>query len=65
MKNYIKEFRKQMHMTQANIADLCGVARQTINCVENDKYDPTLELAFKISRLLKKNLEEVFIYDSL
>lgn len=52
-------------MTQEKLAELCGVSRQTINCVENDKYDPTLELAFKIARTLDKNIEEVFIYEKI
>lgn len=65
LKNVIKKIRKQSNITQAKLAHLCGVSRQTINCVENDKYDPTLELAFKISRALDKNLEEVFIYDEI
>ncbi|MFD1449255.1 helix-turn-helix transcriptional regulator [Oceanobacillus sojae] len=65
MKNFIKKIRKQSNITQAKLALLCGVSRQTINCVENDKYDPALLLAFKISRALDKNLEEVFIYDEI
>ncbi|WP_080872170.1 helix-turn-helix transcriptional regulator [Oceanobacillus timonensis] len=65
MKNVIKKIRKQSNITQEKLSKLCGVARQTINCVENDKYDPTLELAFKISRALDKNVEEVFIYDDI
>ncbi|WP_339234825.1 helix-turn-helix transcriptional regulator [Oceanobacillus sp. FSL W7-1281] len=65
MKNKIKKLRKQSNMTQEKLSKLCGVSRQTINCVENDKYDPTLELAFKISRVLDKNVEEVFMYDKI
>lgn len=65
VKNVIKKIRKQSNMTQEKLSKLCGVARQTINSVENDKYDPTLELAFKISRALDKNVEEVFIYDEI
>jgi len=65
VKNKIKKLRKQSNMTQEKLSKLCGVSRQTINCVENDKYDPTLELAFKISRALDKNVEEVFIYDKI
>lgn len=65
MKNIIKKLRKQSNMTQEKLSKLCGVSRQTINCVENDKYDPTLALAFKISRVLDKNVEEVFIYDKI
>ncbi|MBN6884959.1 putative transcriptional regulator [Cytobacillus horneckiae] len=63
MQNHIKKWRTQLNLTQGKLAELCGVARQTINCIENDKYDPTLDLAFKISRALNKNVEEVFIYE--
>ncbi|GAB2534467.1 helix-turn-helix transcriptional regulator [Gracilibacillus alcaliphilus] len=63
MKNIIKQLRKKSNMTQAKLAELCKASRQTINCIENDKYDPTLELAFKIARALEKNIEEVFIYE--
>ncbi|MDQ0271804.1 helix-turn-helix transcriptional regulator [Cytobacillus purgationiresistens] len=63
MQNHIKQIRKQLNLTQNKLAELCGVARQTINCIENDKYDPTLALAFKISKVLNKNIEEVFIYE--
>jgi putative transcriptional regulator len=49
-------------LSQQELADAVGVARQTINAIEGRKYSPTLELAFKISRTLGKPLEEVFIY---
>jgi putative transcriptional regulator len=49
-------------MSQQELADKVGVARQTINAIEGRKYSPTLELAFRISRVFKKPLEEVFIY---
>lgn len=50
-------------MTQEELAKKCGVVRQTINCIENDKYDPTLELAFKISKALGSKVDEVFLYE--
>lgn len=52
-----------MGMTQQQLAIECGVARQTINCIENDKYDPTLELAFKLSKILKVKVDELFTYE--
>ncbi|MBL4954377.1 helix-turn-helix transcriptional regulator [Neobacillus sp. OS1-32] len=55
--------RKKLGITQEDLAKECGVVRQTINCVENDKYDPTLELAFKISKVLNRKVDEVFIYE--
>ena len=49
-------------MTQQELADQVGVTRQTILAIENGKYSPTLELAFRIARLFNKPLEEVFKY---
>lgn len=50
-------------MTQKDLARRVGVTRQTIVAIENAKYAPTLELAFKIARAFGKPLEDVFIYD--
>ncbi len=63
LKNKIKEIRKKLGITQEQLAKECGVVRQTINCIENDKYDPTLELAFKLSKTLKVKVDELFIYE--
>lgn len=60
MKNRIKELRKQAGLRQEDMAAALGVTRQTINAIENEKYNPTLELAMKLSRLLKTPLEEIF-----
>jgi putative transcriptional regulator len=49
-------------MTQAELARLCGVTRQTIIALEAGKYAPSLELAFRLARALGRNLEEVFQY---
>lgn len=50
-------------MTQQDLAEKVGVTRQTIVAIENSKYSPTLELAFKIAQVFKISLEEVFSYD--
>ena len=50
-------------MTQKDLAARCGVTRQTIVAIENAKYSPTLELAFRIARAFGRPLEEVFLYD--
>ncbi|MEI3613522.1 helix-turn-helix transcriptional regulator [Pseudogracilibacillus sp. SO30301A] len=63
MKNKIKAIRKKLGLTQEQLAKECGVVRQTINCIENDKYDPTLELAFKLSKTLKVKVDDLFIYE--
>ena len=60
MKNIIKKRRKEMGLRQEDLALLLSVTRQTINAIENDKYNPTLELAMRLSRLLKATVEEVF-----
>ncbi|CEE00091.1 MULTISPECIES: helix-turn-helix transcriptional regulator [Bacillaceae] len=63
MKNKIKAIRKKLGITQEQLAEDCGVVRQTINCIENNKYDPTLELAFKLSKTLNVKVDELFIYE--
>ena len=50
-------------MTQAELARLCGVTRQTIIALEAEKYSPSLELAFKLARALGRNLDEVFRFE--
>lgn len=50
-------------MTQQELADKTGVTRQTIVAIENGKYSPTLELAFRIARVFDQPLEEIFTYD--
>ena len=63
VRNRIREFRQQRaEMTQADLARVCGVTRQTIIALEAEKYSPSLELAFKLARALGRNLEEVFQY---
>ena len=63
MKNNIKSFRKQLKLTQEDIASKTGVTRQTINAIENNKYSPTLELAMKLAIIFNKSVEEVFQLD--
>lgn len=63
MKNNIISLRKERKLTQAELATLLDVSRQTIISLENGKYHPSIILAFKISRIFEKNIEEIFIYD--
>ena len=63
MKNKIKELRKELQLRQEDVAQLLNVTRQTIIAVENDKYNPSLELAMKLARLLNKTVEELFELD--
>ena len=60
MKNNIKELRKNRKMRQEDLAEKLGVTRQTIIAIENDKYDPTLELAMKISEFFGVSVNEIF-----
>jgi len=63
--NNIRKLRFNTNeMTQQELADKVGVTRQTIVAIENGKYSPTLELAFKISHVFNLPLEEVFSYVS-
>lgn len=61
MENKIKELRKLKKMRQEDLAAKLHVTRQTINAIENNKYNPTLELAMRLARLLDSTVEEVFI----
>jgi putative transcriptional regulator len=63
MKNKIKVFRAMNDLTQDSLAHVIGVNRQTILAIEKGKYVPSLDLAFRIARYFKVNVEEVFIYD--
>ena len=60
MKNNIKELRKNKKLRQEDLAEELGVTRQTVIAIENNKYDPTLELAMKISEKFKKNVNDIF-----
>ncbi len=59
----IHEFRKEMNLQQAELAELVGVRRETIGKLENGKYNPSLKLAVDIARVFNKTVEEVFIFD--
>lgn len=63
MRNVIKKLRKEAGLRQEDMARELGVSRQTIIAIENDKYNPTLELAMKIARLLGRRVEEIFFLE--
>ena len=60
MKNRIKELRSAKKITQDELAILCNVSRQTINAIENDKYDPSLSLAFSLAGALGTKVDSLF-----
>lgn len=61
MKNNVKRLRKKKKMTQLELAETLEVSRQTVNSIENSRYDPSLTLAFKISEAFELPIEEIFI----
>lgn len=63
MKNRIKILRAEHELTQAQLADELLVSRQTINAIEKGKFDPSLPLAFRLSQLFKKPIEEIFQWE--
>jgi len=60
MKNRIRELRARHRISQADLAEKLNVSRQTINAIENDKYDPNLPLAFQLSHLFGESVDEIF-----
>lgn len=60
MKNNIKQLRKARGLTQEDLARALGVTRQTVIAIENNKYDPTLELAMKISLYFSQTVNDIF-----
>jgi len=63
MKNNIRVERAIKNVTQAELADLIGVSRQTINTIESNRYVPSTVLALKIARVFEKPVEEVFFLE--
>ena len=61
MENRIRALRKSLGLSQEELAKGCGVSRQTINAIENNKYDPSLALAFHLARELETTVDALFI----
>lgn len=60
MKNRLRVLRAEREWSQAALANHLDVSRQTVNAIENGKYDPALPLAFRIARLFGQRIEEIF-----
>ena len=60
MKNRLRVLRAERNWSQAKLADELGVSRQTVNAIENGKYDPSLPLAFKMAVLFEMPIEDIF-----
>ena len=62
MNNRLKDLRTQRKVSQNALAEALSVSRQTINSIENGKFDPSLTLAMKLTRYFEVSLDEIFIY---
>lgn len=60
MKNRVREMRSAKEWSQSDLADKLEVSRQTVNAIETGRYDPSLPLAFKLARLFKVTIEDLF-----
>lgn len=60
MKNLVRELRAERGWSQAHLADLLEVSRQTVNAIETGRYDPSLPLAFALARLFGQPIESIF-----
>ncbi|MBR1737284.1 MAG: helix-turn-helix transcriptional regulator [Firmicutes bacterium] len=63
MKNKLEMLRKSIGIKQDELADAMEVSRQTISSLENGRYNPSLELAFKLAKYFNMQIEEIFIYE--
>jgi putative transcriptional regulator len=63
MKNKVKVYRAMNDLTQEELAQALGVTRQTILAIEKGKYDPSLELAFRMAKYFNTTIEEIFTFE--
>lgn len=63
MNNRLADLRKELGITQEDLADALEVSRQTISSIENGRYNPSIVLAFKIARFFETTIERVFIWE--
>jgi putative transcriptional regulator len=63
VKNRLRVLRAEREWSQADLAAALGVSRQTVNAIENGRYDPSLPLAFGIARVFARRIEDVFTPD--
>ena len=61
MENRIRVLRTEKGLSQEELARRCGVTRQTVNAIENNKYDPTLSLAFRLANELGTTVDALFL----
>jgi putative transcriptional regulator len=63
MKNRLKEFRESLGLTQEQLGELVGTSRQAINAIETEKFEPSIWLAYDISKIFNRAIEEIFIFE--
>ncbi|MBC2580160.1 helix-turn-helix transcriptional regulator [Clostridium sp. DJ247] len=63
MKNRLKELRESLGLTQEQLGELVGVSRQAVNAIETGKFEPSIWLAYDISRIFRRSIEEVFLFE--
>ncbi|MDT8715386.1 helix-turn-helix transcriptional regulator [Clostridium sp. 19966] len=63
MKNRLKEFREALGLTQEQLGQLIGVSRQAINAIETEKCEPSIWLAYDISKIFHKPIEDIFLFE--
>ena len=61
MENHVRALRKELGLSQEELGKRCGVSRHTINAIENQKYDPSLPLAFQLARILGTTVDALFL----
>ena len=61
MNNRVKELRKEKGYTQEDLAEIIGVSRQTVNAIEKQKFDPSLNTAFKMAKVFELPIESIFL----
>lgn len=63
MKNIVQQLREERKLLQRDLAEKLDVSRQTIISIENGRYNPSLELAFKLSKIFERPIEKIFVYE--
>lgn len=63
MKNRLEALRKERGLKQEDLAKALEVSRQTIGSLENGRYNPSIQLAFRIARYFEMTIEDIFIYE--
>jgi|TARA_B100001094_G_scaffold34633_1_gene28749 putative transcriptional regulator len=63
MKNSLRKLRQAKGLSQQKLGDILGVSRQTINSVENGKFDPSLTLAIKLTKFFNEPIDSIFEYE--